>query len=126
MSFHDYNRRRGFGSGWSDFVLPDIIVPDNWPNWGDEEVITTDAAGPRTRTESELATAIKAAGGKLNVTGDDSALIVAVNNQLRFSVTNKGNGIYVIEDRLAGGGSSLLLLGGAAVLVLLVAVVGSR
>jgi len=120
----------GFG-GWSDFQLPEIVVPADWPNWDDGEevgsdgVISTTSVGPRTRTSTELAAAVKAAGGKLNVSGNDSAMIVALNNTLRFSVTNAGNGYYMIEDRLAGN-STLLIAGGVAALVVVLALVSGK
>lgn len=124
-------QQQGFGSGWDSFQMPGIVVPDGWPNWDDTgddtygDTITTNVAGPRTRNATELAAAVKAAGGKLNVSGNDSAMIVALNNSLRFSVTNAGNGYYTIEDRLAGN-STLLIAGGVAALLVVLALVSGK
>ena len=119
LRFHDYSRVPGFGGGgWGDF---EPGFPGDLPDENYSEVVTVDADAPLTRDSAELAAAIKAHSGKLTVSGNDSEMIVALNNRLRFSVTNKGNGMYEITDRLAG--NTTLLYGGIAAVALVVVVV---
>lgn len=121
MRFDDHNwgygvapRRTGLGFG------PPVFGGEDFSE-GEFDVVTTAAVAPLSRSAEELAAAIKATNGKLITGANSSALIVALNNRLRFSVTNKGNGQYEIQDRLASFGvdTNTLLIGGAAVLVLL-------
>ena len=73
------------------------------------DVITTTSTAPRTRTAEELTARIKAANGALVVSANDSDLIVALNNSLRFSVTQLPDGRYRIAESL----TIWLLLGAA-------------
>lgn len=126
---HPVARNRGLG-GWEDFDIGFPVVPDNWSLNGDDDyTITTTSAGPRLRTAEEVAAAIKAAGGKLVVGANSSELIIALNNQLRFSVRQvagaySGSGArYEIQDRLgAAGGSQTLLLAGLGLALVMVVV----
>lgn len=78
----------------------------------DIDIISTTSTAPRTRTAEELTARVKSAGGALTVNANDSDLIVATNNSLRFTVTQLPDGRYRITESLY-----LWLLIGAAVLV---------
>lgn len=76
------------------------------------DVITTTVSAPRTRSAEELIARIKNAGGALVVTASDSDYIVAVNNSLRFTVTQQPDGRFMIQES-----QNLWLLIGLSVIV---------
>ena len=65
---------------------------------GEIDVISTSTEAPRTRNVQDLGAQIQAAGGALVVGPNDSRYIVAVNNGLRYSVTQVANGQYRITE----------------------------
>lgn len=85
------------------------------------EVLTTGTEAPRARTVDELSALIANAKGKLTVSANSSSLIIALNNSLRFSVTQTANGVYEITDR-----GDVLLIAGVGIAALLLVVMISR
>lgn len=68
-----------------------------YDDYGDD-VLVTNTEAPRTRNVQDLGAQIKAAGGAITVSPNDSRYIVAVNNGLRYSVVAVGNGQYRITE----------------------------
>lgn len=62
------------------------------------DTISTTASAPRTRNAEELSARIRNAGGALAVNASDSDYLVAINNSLRFSITQTTSGQMVIRE----------------------------
>jgi len=102
------NQFTGLGDAtWGDFRM---VYPSDVSS--NDDVITTTTEAPRTRNTQDLSAQIKAAGGALTVSPNDSRYIVAVNNGLRYSVIRLPDGQY----RITESSGYLYLIGGAALL----------
>lgn len=64
----------------------------------DSDIVRTTTTAADTRNAGELQARIKAAGGALRTNANSSDYIVAVNNRLKFSVTQLSNGQYEIRE----------------------------
>lgn len=62
------------------------------------DVITTTTTAANTRNAEELSARIKASGGVVKTNANSSDYIVAVNNRLKFSVTQEPDGSYQIRE----------------------------
>lgn len=91
-------------------AVDDLGPPPPIPTLIDRVVINA-VPGAKSRTIDELSRSVKAAGGVLTVQPNSSAYIVAVNNGLRFSVVQAGQGNFEIREN-----QTYLYLIGAAVL----------